>query len=329
MIQLSNMEIRDKITTLLSIYEVYLQNENNTNRTNFNIECENIFRDLLNKLYNWNLVNLNVFEYSYPAIDLGDINQGVCVQVTSQNSSTKINETINRYKEKGFEKIYSRIYILILGQKKKYRISIPDHMNIIDFRDIISYISFINDSTTLLQLLEIINNKFIQYNIPGASTSFFTSPTPILKLAKDYGCYKQYLSDLKLNEEEIESTISDVIILANQLLRLHINTRRLILFGIQYRIYNSEYYHDWKSYIHFNCNSMQLHIDNTILNYSISELNSLNHIFGLDDEEGVCHFYFPDEGRNYCILNEVCNFCEKTRRNIEQLLINLDLTIFD
>lgn len=325
----SNESLRENITTLLSLYEVYLHNQNKSHRNNFNIECEGIFCDLLNKLYNWNLVNLNSGGYNYPAIDLGDKLQGVCIQVTSETSSTKIKETIEKFEANDLKNLYPRIFILILGQKKQYRLKLPDYLKIIDLGDIISQLSFSNDNAYLHSIQELLNNKFIQYNIPGAPTSFFTAPTPILVPAKNFGSYTQYLSDLKLNEEEIGTCINDIIYFTNKLLRLHINTRKLILFGIQNRIYHSEWYHDWNSYIHFNLKSMLLHIDNTILNYSISELDSLKHISGLDDTESICNFYFPDEGKNYCILNEVVKFCEKTNRSIDQLLINLDLTIFD
>lgn len=324
---LSNEEIRDKIITLLSLYEVYLHNKNKTHRTDFNIECEGIFCDVLNKMYNWNLVNLNSTRHNYPAVDLGDEKNGVYVQVTSESTSSKINETIKNFNENDLKSIYARIYVLILGKKKKYQ-SIDSGM-IIDFSDIISYLSFSNDRDYLLDILELLNNKFIQYNIPGAPPTFFTTPEAILKPAKNYKSYKQYLINLKFNEEEINSVINDIIFFASELLKLHINTRKLILFGIKYRIYHAEWYHDWKNYIHFNYKSMLLHIDKVILDYSINELITLNHISGFNDEECVCHFYFPDEGNNYCVLNDVCEFCNKTKKNIEQLLINFDFTIFD
>ena len=93
---------------------------NAVNLYDINIVAEDFFPGLLNLIYGYNLKNANYLEKNAPAIDLFDNVNKISIQVTSDNSSKKINHTIEEFNKNNSYKIYDRLIILILTQKKKY-----------------------------------------------------------------------------------------------------------------------------------------------------------------------------------------------------------------
>lgn len=93
---------------------------NSVNLYDINNFAEDFYAGLLNLIYGYNLKNLNILEKNTPAIDLGDEENRISIQVTSDNSSEKIKETISKFiKKKSYLK-YDRLIILILTAKRKY-----------------------------------------------------------------------------------------------------------------------------------------------------------------------------------------------------------------
>lgn len=93
---------------------------NAVNLYDINIVAEDFFPGLLNLVYGYKLKNANYLEKNAPAIDLFDKINKIAVQVTSDNSSKKISHTIEEFNKNESYKIYNRLIILILTQKKKY-----------------------------------------------------------------------------------------------------------------------------------------------------------------------------------------------------------------
>ena len=85
-----------------------------------NIIAEDFFPGLLNLIYGYELKNANNLEKNAPAIDLIDQKNRIAVQVTSDNSSTKIKHTIEEFNKSQAYHLYDRLVVLILTQKKKY-----------------------------------------------------------------------------------------------------------------------------------------------------------------------------------------------------------------
>lgn len=93
---------------------------NAVNLYDINIVAEDFFPGLLNLIYDYELKNANYLEKNAPAIDLIDKKNRISVQVTSDNTSTKINHTIKEFNDNHSYKIYDRLIILVLTQKKNY-----------------------------------------------------------------------------------------------------------------------------------------------------------------------------------------------------------------
>ncbi|QAT39173.1 SMEK domain-containing protein [Clostridium sp. JN-9] len=113
-----------------------------------NIIAEDFFTGLLNLIFGYKLKNTNVVEKNAQAIDLIDEENKISIQVTSDNSSTKIKHTIHEYIDnKSYEK-YDRLIVLILTRKKKYSRSFDTNntfvfdkgKDILDIKDLIKSI---------------------------------------------------------------------------------------------------------------------------------------------------------------------------------------------
>lgn len=80
--------------------------------------AEDFFKTALNHIYGLSLVNLNQDRSNEPGLDLGDAASGVAYQVTTQNKSQKMNETLAKVTDAKF-KTYPKIYVLVIGKKQK------------------------------------------------------------------------------------------------------------------------------------------------------------------------------------------------------------------
>src|ERR1041385_379676 len=130
------------ITDFLSKLELEIRNRGYINLFDLNNVAESVFADLLNALYGYKLENLNK-KGNTPGIDLGDKKQRVAFQITSTNSNSKIQKTIDKFIEYEQYKDYDSLNILIIGSKQKRYNSIQTkginfsiEQNILDMRDI-------------------------------------------------------------------------------------------------------------------------------------------------------------------------------------------------
>ena len=91
--QLANT-LSDRLSTLWGI----VRSRNQCGLTDVNHALERIMMDVLNTLFNWDLINLNETQINYPAVDLLDVKRRKAVQVTSNPAAAKIRDTYNKVK---------------------------------------------------------------------------------------------------------------------------------------------------------------------------------------------------------------------------------------
>lgn len=77
---------------------------------------EDFFKDILNIVFDYKLINLNEERSNNPGLDLGDEAQGVAFQITSTKTSDKVNETLK--KAAGQKERFPKIFVLILQNKQ-------------------------------------------------------------------------------------------------------------------------------------------------------------------------------------------------------------------
>ncbi|HEC1809560.1 TPA: SMEK domain-containing protein, partial [Campylobacter lari] len=96
------MEDIVKIIRWFSELSSRIKLHNKLNLTDINIYCENDLLQILNIIYDWELCNANERYVNAKAIDLIDDKNCIAIQITSDTSSKKVKDTINKFKETEF-----------------------------------------------------------------------------------------------------------------------------------------------------------------------------------------------------------------------------------
>jgi len=86
--------IKNQLTFIKSKVEL----DNQLGLLDINKLGENIFMHILNDVYDWNLINANLLQENFPAIDLVDNTNKLVVQVTSTTTTDKLLGTIEKFK---------------------------------------------------------------------------------------------------------------------------------------------------------------------------------------------------------------------------------------
>jgi len=125
--------------------------------------CEDFVREVINITYGFNLKNLNSSRSNNPGLDLGDTEEKIAIQVTSQKSSTKVNATLEAINDEQ-KKSYKRIVIFILGHKQSsYSINkdLAKKCNFEDTKDIWDIDTLLKEVVILdIDKLDMIYNLF-------------------------------------------------------------------------------------------------------------------------------------------------------------------------
>jgi hypothetical protein len=108
-----------KIVQSLSVHELNIKRKNQIGLTNDNRHSQILFGNFLNILFGWDLELTDKNNPNYPAIDLGDKNLRISVQVSSDTSLTKIRDTIELFEKHALESEYDRLKFLFIGAKVK------------------------------------------------------------------------------------------------------------------------------------------------------------------------------------------------------------------
>ncbi|MDM5140437.1 SMEK domain-containing protein [Aeromonas bestiarum] len=137
----------EEILTCLSILRYIFKSKGKRGLFDINKQAESFFCEILNSTYQWRLENLNNSKSNYPAIDLGDRDNRICVQITSENTSSKIHETIAKFIKHDLHKEYSRLIIFVLTDIKNYttEFDTQDKFNFDKSSDIIDVDMLLND----------------------------------------------------------------------------------------------------------------------------------------------------------------------------------------
>lgn len=179
-----------EIKNYLKELEKNIEYENITSSFDINKQCENFYCGLLNIIYGYDLKNINAEIKGFAGVDLIDDINGICIQVTSNNKSSKVQATIDEFVKLELYKNSKLMILIICGKKKKYRKKFDTHKkfafdsskDIIDNEDL--YFKIYNSPIELIdQILKYlkseldIKHKFINldyYNkIPKIETGFF------------------------------------------------------------------------------------------------------------------------------------------------------------
>ena len=143
-----------------------LKKENHAGRFDVNTRWEETARKILNTAYGWNLQRLQTTEKkNYPGIDLGDRDRMIGVQVSSQNTTTKINDMLSKLNNEvdgtRVSTLYKNAYLFVIGYRlKKYderKFTIPDNITF----DILHILDFNSLKEQFIKLDDVHQNKIL------------------------------------------------------------------------------------------------------------------------------------------------------------------------
>lgn len=112
-------DINDKLSTNLGLIINKLKIENSSNNLSLNVILETPFLDIINIIYGYKLVNSNLIQSNFTAIDGIDKINRVMVQVSSSYSLEKINNTIDKIIEKEIYLNFDTLYFVFLNENKR------------------------------------------------------------------------------------------------------------------------------------------------------------------------------------------------------------------
>src|SRR5687767_9889069 len=114
------LRTQQRINELFARFVAEVKGATAIRRTDINHVSETLLIPILAEVYGYkNLRNLNSVEHEdFPAIDLGDKDARVAIQVTSTTTSEKIKSTLQKFVEHELYKEYDRLIIYILTDKQ-------------------------------------------------------------------------------------------------------------------------------------------------------------------------------------------------------------------
>lgn len=147
---MSREEIIRQIIKCFALLRYQLEYKQDLGDYSLNIYSENLFRDMLNIIFEYELENANFDDKNAPYIDLIDSKNKIAIQITSTKTKDKIDNTLKILNNKPNYKVK----ILFLIEKpniknssfnewtKKYNIDISKCL--IDTKDLVTYINNLN-----------------------------------------------------------------------------------------------------------------------------------------------------------------------------------------
>ncbi len=118
---MNRRDLINRITYWLTHLKMQVEMQNRLNLQDLNVHSENFFRDFLNLVLRFELVNINIVNPNAGAIDLGDKAKRIAIQVTSTSDISKIKHTHKGFVARGLFEDYDQLIVLIIGEKKSYK----------------------------------------------------------------------------------------------------------------------------------------------------------------------------------------------------------------
>jgi len=119
--------ITDIITSRLAYLSTEIKLNSSLNLLDGNVFSEDVFENILNIVYGWNLQNANLVEQNTKAIDLVDDSARLIVQVSSDNSKAKVQKSLDNIEQPKYRG-YTFKFVCIsrdVSNLKKYSFNIP------------------------------------------------------------------------------------------------------------------------------------------------------------------------------------------------------------
>lgn len=158
-------EERNKVRDCLAAINVTIKADTAIQRTSFAKDAEGFYKNVLNCVYGYALQKTDKYSFSYPAIDLIDLQKRVGVQVTAQSDKGKIKKTVKQFIDRKIYNECDELYIFFIGNKPEYSPnSTSDSLtftkkNLLDNSDILKKIDANHDYSILNCIKSLISRE--------------------------------------------------------------------------------------------------------------------------------------------------------------------------
>jgi len=310
-----------------------IQTRNKLNLFDLTKTSEDFFKDLLNIIYDLNLINLNAARPNTPGLDLGDEGEGIAFQITSTRTSQKLRNTLEAITDDQIQK-FTEIKIFIIGDKQK-DYTIPDALtqkchfdkekNIVDINDILRDL-IVLEIDKLEEIFNLFSKEFrrivVEFEPIDAEGNFDSSVYKIIDVIPN----KPPLNANKLRELFDEDfTLLKIIELYKKLSNVPRITREIISI-IGERGDNIPRGHEFGVLVQKLKN---------ILRLSFEELYSELQI--LEDEQLISYTEIMNERdmeSRYVVISDdvlltIINWVQEKNSNLKKIINTMDWKIFD
>ncbi|MEI7418761.1 MULTISPECIES: SMEK domain-containing protein [Pectobacterium] len=284
---------------------------------------ETVLISILNITYNKSYINLNLIKHNHPAVDLGCPLTRTAVQITSDGSSSKVNDAVKKFKEHGLGKSYNSFSFMIITTRSYSVSQNHEKKNLADLANDI----FNLDDLRFQQVYDYIKGEFAlfwpkenQENSLMMTTSASVEPS-------------QYINDfiksqMEWAEEEGHShdkIRGDLVLLKNTLANLS-QQERNIIFRVLYQGTSGDYSYSlpWAVLCH--------NLDNHSIQLLRNVCDSLEHknMLWVDGDEHPYPVYirFRTDIEDLDYLKEVADYMRKKGmlENLKNVIIDCDFS---
>lgn len=150
--ELNHQDRLSKITTLIGAMRQYVSAKYDAGLLDISASLEVLICEMFDITEGLKLKKLELIKPNFPAIDLADDEKSIAIQVTSDASTSKRNETIRIFKQNGLDKKYNDLRIVGFCSSSKPRKAIPG-VKVIGLKEILSGLKVV--SSTRLESLEV------------------------------------------------------------------------------------------------------------------------------------------------------------------------------
>lgn len=211
-----------QITDALAFLSRKVEIKASLNLTDINVCAEDFYKDLLNIALGYKLENINASNINAVAIDLGDSENRIAIQVTSTSAIAKTKKTVTKFIEKELYLDYDRLIILNLvkvtkhkelyiGDTNKYQINTKEdiwdytdfahkiqHKDLKKLEEIVNFLhkelKIVPDSKLPKELQTIITLIDHLSNCIATDEKFIEEPDPDRKIYKRFSEYSSFLT---------------------------------------------------------------------------------------------------------------------------------------
>lgn len=191
-----------------------IEMDNKSSLYDRNGHMERYFKQILNAIYETNLVSTNLGISNYPAIDLKDATRKIAYQVTSTNTKQKITNTIKTLFEHELDKEIDTLNFLILKNIKGPKISTGSQANVnyevITIFELSRIIADLDDEKQIAEIHQIVMVEYIVEAVgtigvrAGAQSNLTTIPRLLDQIGFDA---KQHFKDIETFGKEMEDFV--------------------------------------------------------------------------------------------------------------------------